>query len=489
MIEPNQFRRTKIIATIGPASNNEATIEAMMVRGVNVFRLNFSHVREYGTPLATIGIIRALNKKLGLNTAIFGDLQGPKIRIGEIENGIDELVVGENLIFSTEPCVGNAKKVYLTYRDFPKDVKKGDVILMDDGKLKLEAISSNGTTEVVAKVISGGELKPKKGVNLPNTNVSMPSLTEKDRLDLDFIIEQDLDWVALSFVREAKDIDELKAIITKSGKDIKIIAKIEKPQAVEPHNLAAIIHATDVVMVARGDLGVEVEIEQLPILQKMIVRECRQNAKPVIVATQMLEGMEKGFMPTRAEVMDVSNAILDGADALMLSGETASGINPPNVIEMMHKIIVTVEQSLYEYNYKGIPTQQGDTMFVADSICYDATHLAQRISAKAIIAMTASGYTAQKISSYRPKAPIFVFTDNPKLIMRTSLTWGARAFLYDAFVSTDATVKDVIDELKAQNLLEVGDLVVNTGSMPIDLKGSTNMLKVSQVQSGDSARH
>lgn len=472
-------KKTKIVATVGPACSEKDVLTRMVKAGVNVFRLNFSHA-NYDDLRKVIASIREINKELGTNVAILGDLQGPKIRIGEVQNNGITLKTGDRLKLVTEKCVGTKEKIYLNYLEFPIDVEEGDQVLLDDGKIKFEVVRTNRLDEVEVVVIHGGLLSSKKGVNLPNTKVSLPSLTDKDKADLDFILEHDLDWVALSFVREAADIHDLRDRIRDRGKNIHIIAKIEKPQAVA--NIDAIIAETDGVMVARGDLGVEYPIEKLPLIQKLIVKKCLGASKPVIIATQMMESMITSFMPTRAEANDVANAVFDGADALMLSGETSVGQHPVQVIEYMVRIIKNVEEEAEHIYHRDNETPQESDTFLSDSLCYIAGRAAKYVQAKAIVGMTKSGYTAYQVASYRPKSDIFVFTPDTALLTRISLIWGVRAFYYDKLTTTDETISDVLSILKSKKLVQKGDVVVNTGAMPIKSKHRANFMKFSVVE-------
>jgi len=476
----NNTSKTKIVATIGPASSSKEVISQMALAGIDVCRLNFSH-GSHEDHLKVINIIHSINKENKSHLAILADLQGPKIRIGEVENNAVKLVNGAELIFTTNPCVGNNQKVYITYPQFPKDVNVGENILVDDGKISLSVIKTNNIDEVVTKIIHGGILSSKKGVNLPNTKVSIPSLTEKDLKDLDFILENRIQWVGLSFVRSASDIIELKHIIATKAKDRKpnIIAKIEKPEAIL--DIDNIIKEADGLMVARGDLGVETPIETVPHVQKMIVRKCIAAAKPVIIATQMMESMITNVTPTRAEVNDVANSVMDGADALMLSGETSIGNQPVVVIETMQKIINQVESTENIYYKNCIPQNKNHSRYLSDSIISNAINLAQQVEAKAVIAMTHSGYSAYKISSLRPKCQIFIFTNNHSLLSTLNLVWGIRGFYYDKFISTDHTIEDIIYKLKKDNYIKEDDYIINIASTPIDDKGKTNMIKLSRA--------
>lgn len=472
------MKKTKIVATMGPASSSsKEVLRQMILEGVNVCRLNFSH-GSHEDHRKTIEMIREINAEEGFHISILADLQGPKIRIGAVENNGVELIEGEELIITTKECVGTSKKVYLTYEEFPKDVSIGDLVLMDDGKLQLAVASTNGKDEVVTKVIHGGTLSSKKGVNLPNTAISLPCLTEKDLIDLTFALGQNVDWIGLSFVRSARDIIELKHIIQNHKCHAKVIAKIEKPEAIE--DIEDIIIATDALMVARGDLGVEVPMERVPSLQKMMIKKCRKYAKPTIVATQMMESMIENYTPTRAEVNDVANAVLDGADAVMLSGETSIGKYPLKVIQAMSKIVLEVEKDGTIYHKEELP-EKNQERFITDSICFNATRLAQRVEAKGIITMTFSGYTAYKISSQRPKSDTFVFTENKQILTQLNLLWGVKGYYYDKMVSTDHTISDSKYILKKMGLLNEGDIVINIASVPIEEKGKSNMVKLSYV--------
>ena len=449
----------------------------MIIEGVNVCRLNFSH-GSHEDHKRTIEMIREINKESEYDVSILADLQGPKIRIGEVENNSIELVDGENLTITTNECIGNKDKVYSTYQEFPLDVSVGDKVLMDDGKLQLEVTATNRKDKVETRIVHGGILSSKKGVNLPNTKISLPCITPKDSADLAFALANQVDWVGLSFVRSARDIIELKHIIRNAQSHAKVVAKIEKPEAID--DIEDIIIATDAIMVARGDLGVEVPMETVPNLQKMMIKICRKFAKPIIVATQMMESMITNFTPTRAEVNDVANAVLDGTDAVMLSGETSVGKYPIEVIRAMTKIVNEVEKNDEIYHKEELPEKNQDR-FITDSVCFNATRLAQRVEAKGIITMTFSGYTAYKISSQRPKCSTFVFTENRQLLTQLNLLWGVQAFYYDKMVSTDHTISDSKYILKKKGLLKEGELVINIASVPIEDKGKSNMVKLSYV--------
>ena len=469
--------RTKIVATMGPASSQKEMLISMIEAGLNVCRLNFSHGSQE-VHQKTIDTIREINAAYKTNVGILADLQGPKIRIGMVHEGGIQLVNGAQITITTTEQIGDNEKIYITYDTFPNDVRQGEIILLDDGKLQLRVLNTNNKDEVRCEVVHGGILTSRKGVNLPNTKVSLPSLTEEDLSNLHFALKNDIEWIGLSFVRDASDIVELKHIIAQSGKPARVIAKIEKPEAIE--NIDEIISVTDGVMIARGDLGVEMPMEQVPVLQKMIAKKCRAAGKPVIVATQMLESMITTPRPTRAEVNDVANSVLDGADAVMLSGETSVGEFPLIVIETMQKIITNVEENAYQYNTQKVLDKKSNT-YMSDAVCGTAVHLAEQTHAVGIVSMTYSGYTAFEISSHRPKASTFIFTSNRNLLNSLSLVWGVQAFFYDKFESTDNTISEVNTILKAEHQVKSGDVVINTAAMPIENKGKTNMVKVTVI--------
>jgi pyruvate kinase len=472
-------KKTKIVATLGPACSSKEVIKKMIDAGVNVFRINFSHA-DYADVKERIEIIRSLNDEFGYNTAILADLQGPKLRVGVMK---EDVVVnpGDIITFQTaEDVPGTKDRVYMNYIEFPRDVNPGEKILLDDGKLMFEALETNGTTEVVCKVIQGGPLKSKKGVNLPNTKVSLPALTKKDIKDALFAIEQEVDWIALSFVRTPKDLEELADLIAKhSAYKIPIVAKIEKPEAVE--NIDKIVAFCDGLMVARGDLGVEIPAHEVPLIQKKLIHRAKTARIPVIVATQMMETMITSLTPTRAEVNDVANSVMDGADAVMLSGETSVGNYPVEVIEKMTQIIEAVEDSpliIVPQNPPHVRTKR----FITKSICYHAAIMANEIKAKAISTLTNSGYTAFQISAWRPKAHILVYTSNKRILTQLSLLWGVNAFFYDKFVSTDDTVGDVNEIAKEKEYVKKGDMLINLAAMPVADKGMVNTLRVSEIE-------
>lgn len=471
--------KTKIVATVGPACSSREMLRKLILAGVDVFRLNFSH-GAYVDHLAVIENVRLLNTELGTHIALLGDLQGPKIRIGSFANKEAMMVDGHELVFTTHECECTADRLYITYPEFARDVKPGEDLLLDDGKLLFRVLSTNGIDEVKAKVIHGGILSGKKGVNLPNTVVSLPSLTEKDKRDLAFILEHKLNWIALSFVRKAIDIHQLKTAIKELGvvENVPgIIAKIEKPEAVK--NMDEIIAEADGVMVARGDLGVELPLEQVPLVQKKLIRKCNQVAKPIIVATQMMEGMINNIRPTRAEVNDVANSVLDGADAVMLSGETSVGLYPEEVVETMQKIIWEVEQTEDLYNKPHIANCADKERVISDSILSAACNLAIESNADAIIAMTITGYSAQRISSQRPKQDIFIFSGDDFLLCKLNLVWGIKGFYFNKIVSsTTKTFKAITDQLIDEGRIKKGNLLIKVASTPIYVAGQTNTVKL-----------
>ena len=472
------IKKTKIVATLGPASSSEDVIEKMIIAGVNVFRVNFSHA-DYTDVSERIKIIRKVDEKLNTNTAILGDLQGPKLRVGKIKEG--SFVNPDDIIrFSTkEPFVGNSQKAYMNYENFPKDVSKGERILLDDGKLIFEVVSTNKIDEVEAKVIQGGAFKSKKGVNLPNTNISLPALTEKDIKDAKFIFTQDIDWIALSFVRFSQDIIDLQELMAKYiDQKIPIIAKIEKPEAIE--NIDKIIAYSDGLMVARGDLGVEIPAQEVPLIQKRLVHLAKKSRIPIIIATQMMETMIESLTPTRAEVNDVANSVMDGADAVMLSGETSVGKYPVEVINTMANILISVENSEL-INVPQSPPKIRTKRFITKSICYHAAHLANDISAKAISTLTNSGYTAFQISAWRPQSHVLVFTSNKRILNQLGLLWGVKTFFYNNLNSTDKTVEEINDIALEKGYVEEDDFVINLTAMPIKSKGMVNTLRVSTI--------
>ncbi len=472
-------QNTKIVATLGPASSSYNTLLELVKAGVDVFRINFSH-GEHKDKLDVINNIGYINEKYNLHVSILADLQGPKLRVGAIENNKLTIKTGDILTFVNEQCVGTKEKIYMSYEKFASDVNVGEKVLIDDGKLIFEVVETNNKNAVKLKALYDGVLSSNKGVNLPSTKISLPSLTEKDEKDLAFILTQpSINWIALSFVRSAKDIKDLKKRVEDAGHEAKIMAKIEKPEAIE--KLDKIIKASNAVMVARGDLGIEMPMEQIPVLQKLIIDKCIQWARPVIVATHMMESMIKQPIPTRAEITDVANAVRDGADAVMLSGETSVGDHPVKVVEAMNRIITEAEQVFSIKGRRPKPSPKSRT-FLSDAVCFNSAKVAEDIKAQAIIGMTSSGYTAFKVSSYRPDCKIYIFSEKQHMLATLNLVWGVRCYYYDKFTTTDETIQDVTDILKNENIVVAGDVVVNTGSMPLHRRHRTNMLKVTVVE-------
>jgi len=474
--------RTKIVATVGPACDTYDKLLELVRAGVNVFRLNFSH-GSHEDKAKIIEHIRKINSTEPYNIAILGDLQGPKLRVGEIENGALEINKGDILTFtSTQKVIGTKEKIYVSYPNLHEDVKVGDKILIDDGKLEVIVVEIDKESgDIKVAVTYGGILLPKKGVNLPDTAISLPAMTEKDIIDFDFITAQELDWVALSFVRKVDDMIDLKRRVQEKNSNIKIMAKIEMPSALD--DLRNIINHSDGVMVARGDLGVELPVEKVPLAQRDIIRKCIHRGKPVIVATQMMESMIDRVKPNRSEITDVANAVLEGADAVMLSAETATGKHPALVVETMCKIIKEVEKTEYRYNREeDLKPQPKSPSFLSDAICYNACKIARDVTADALIGMTQSGYTAFVLSSYRPKSPLYVFTKKKWLVNQLSLSWGVRAFYYDEEESLDNIFYDQINILKERGYVKPGYIIINTGSTPVNLHLPTNILKITKVE-------
>lgn len=470
-------KKTKIVATLGPAISTKEIMEEMMMMGVNVFRVNFSHA-DYEDVAQKIKDIREINLRRNFNVAVLADLQGPKLRVGVMGEKV-KLNKGDIFTFTTNECIGDSEKAFMTYQNFPKDVEAGEHILVDDGKLMFKVIETDRDTAVKTEVIRGGRLKSKKGVNLPNTKISLPALTKKDIKDAIFAIEQEVDWIALSFVRSAADLISLRDLIAeKSDYKIPIIAKIEKPEAIK--NINQITANCDGLMVARGDLGVEIPMEKVPLIQKRLVKKAKEARIPVIIATQMMESMITSQVPTRAEVNDVANSIMDGADAVMLSGETSVGDYPLEVIQVMRNIISDVENSELILS----PTshvQCVNERFITKAVCHQAAILADEIEAAAITTLTNSGYTAFQISAWRPKSNILAFSDNRRILAMLNLLWGVKALYYDKLVSTDDTIEDINKITLEKHYAEKGEYVINLTSMPVHEKGMVNTLRISQV--------
>lgn len=472
------INKTKIVATYGPACSDIEIMTEMVRNGLDVFRFNMSH-GTHAFHLDGFKKVRQINQEHNLNIAILCDLQGPKIRLGLVRDNMEVLEAGQEVEITNKECVSTFKKLFISYPHLPKEVEIGDAILIDDGKIELRVLETNRKDKIRAKVITGGKISNNKGVNLPDTKTSVPALTAKDKRDLKFGIENGANWIALSFVRSPKDVISLKKIIGQKNSHMKVMAKIEKPEALT--EIDEIIQVADGIMIARGDLAVEVPQEKMPLIQKDIIKRCIKYAKPVVVATQMMDSMIEHANPTRAEITDVANAVLDGTDAVMLSGETSTGKYPVRVIEIMGKILKNIEHANLIYD-KELRASSSSESFISDAICYNAARMSSELNAKAIIGMTFSGYTAFMLSSYRPKADIFIFTENRNLLNTLSICWGVRAFFYNKFVGTDTSIRDVIRILKDNAILEVGDLAVNIGSMPLSNRGRANMVKVTLVE-------
>ncbi len=475
----NTNNKTKILATLGPASNTYDKILSMVNAGANIFRLNFSH-GNHETKKNLIGFIRQINKDKQLNLSILGDLQGPKLRVGKIKDDELMLNVGDMVHFSNQEVEGTLSMITVSYPNLSSDIKVGNKILIDDGKIEVSVIevTKNGVIKTI--VLQGGIIKSNKGFNLPDTKISLPALTEKDLEDLEFIIEQKLDWVALSFVKNVKDINLLKFFLQQKESKTKVIAKIEMPEALDHIN--EIINESDGIMIARGDLGVELPVEKVPLVQKSIIRKCIHRAKPVIVATQMMESMIELSKPNRSEITDVANAVVEGADAVMLSAETAAGKHPELVIATMKKIILEVENNIFEYNRADdLTPQKHSPSFLSDALCYNACKIAVDVDAKALIGMTQTGFTGFTLSSFRPSAPLYVFATNQLLVTQLSLSWGVTAFYFPEGDNVDEIFNKQIEMLKAEGLLNANDVIVSTGSLPVDKKLPTNMVKISIV--------
>ncbi len=473
-------QNTKIVATVGPACSSYENLLELVKAGVDIFRLNFSH-GTHADHLEVIQHVQAINEEYKTHIGVLADLQGPKLRVGKIKDNALQLERDDVITLVNENVLGTREKIYMSYEQFAEDCEVGERILMDDGKLVFEVLATNKKDQVKLKCLHGGVLSSNKGVNLPDTNIKQPALTEKDLFDLDFILTQPVNWIALSFVRTRKDVDDLKKRVESAGHRAKIMAKIEKPEAVK--NIRKIIKAANGIMIARGDLGVEMPMERLPITQKEIIQMCMQFSRPVIVATQLMDSMIKNPSPTRAEITDVANAVLDGADAVMLSAETSVGDHPPLVVKAMTRIIEEAEKHYWpQIDIKRPKATNRARTFQNDVICFNACRVAEEISAKGIVGMTVSGYTAFKMSSYRPNSRIFIFSDQQHILNTMNLLWGVRCFYYNRFSSTDETIQDCLDILKDNEFVKAGDIVINTASMPMLSRGLTNMLKVTVVE-------
>jgi len=474
------FRRTKIVATVGPACDSESMLKSLMEAGVDIFRLNFSH-GEHQNKADIIRTIRELSRQRRKAVGILGDLQGPKIRTGRMKDGAMELTAGQVVTITTDEILGEAGRIPTIYKSLPTDVVAGDRILLDDGLMELEVLDSDGK-DVRCRVISGGMLKDRKGINLPGVKVSAPALTEKDREDLEFCISQEVDFVALSFVRNASDVLELQHIIADQNSSIQVIAKIEKPEAVV--NFDDILTFVDGVMVARGDLGVEISPEKVPMIQKMIIRKCNAAGKPVITATQMLESMITNPRPTRAETSDVANAILDGSDAIMLSAETASGKYPVEAVQMMVQVARDVENDS-RCGCKDVNStlQEPEHPSLTEAIGQAACRVAEGVGAAAILAFTQSGKTATLVSKYRPSLPIIAVTPSPAVRRRMSLYSGVSSIRVDIQGDTEAQIRSVDAAVMSTGWFKKGDVVIITMGSPLSDPGTTNLMKIHRLGS------
>ena len=474
-----KIKKTKIIATLGPATSSTDVIKKIIKEGVDVLRINFSH-SSHDEAEALIKEIRKINSELNTNTSILADLQGPKLRIGEIIKGTSLNVGSELKIKTGKEFVGDNKVIFVNYESLPKDIVEGEKILIDDGKIILKVTGTNKKDQIKAEVIQGGEVSSSKGFNLPNTNISQPALTDKDIEDAIFSAKQNVDWIALSFVRHASDVKSLIKLIEKNTDHrIPVIAKIEKPEGVK--NIDEIMKYASGIMVARGDLGVEIDAAEVPLIQKKLVYKAKKARIPVIIATQMMESMMDSLNPNRAEVNDVANSVMDGADAVMLSGETSVGEHPVEVIQAISKIIGKVENSsLISLKHKH-PTDYDSDRFITKSICYYAAKIANDTNAKAISTLTNSGYTAYQISSWRPRTHVLVFTSNKRILTQLNLLWGVKAFYYDGTESTDKTVEEINKIAFDHNYLQKDEKVINLTAMPIHEKGMVNTVRVSKI--------
>lgn len=471
------MRKTKIVCTIGPSSEAPEMLKKLITAGMNVARLNFSHgdFEEHGS---RINNIRAVAEELGTNTAILLDTKGPEIRTGKLKEEPIELIQDEHIILTTEEILGDAKRISITYVDLPKDVHIGSTILVDDGLIGLRVVSVEGT-EIKCLIVNGGTLKSKKGVNVPGVSISLPGITEKDRADIIFGIQQGVDFVAASFVRKAVDVLEIRALLEEyDAKHIQIISKIENQEGVD--NLDEILEVSDGLMVARGDLGVEIPAEEVPLVQKMMIKKCNFAGKPVITATQMLDSMQRNPRPTRAEASDVANAIFDGTDAIMLSGETAAGKYPVESVQTMSRIAERAESAL-EYREILVKQSLAQQTTVTEAISQAVANSALDLDAKAIITATESGYTARMISKYRPKAPIIAVTPIPQVMRRLALIWGVVTVQGEVARSTDEMFEMAVEACVNTGHIHLGDLVVITAGVPVGRSGTTNLIKVHHV--------
>ena len=473
-----KLNKTKIIATLGPASSSKTMLSKLIVSGVDVFRVNFSHA-DHKDVERIVSDIKALRIKHNKHVSVLGDLQGPKIRLGNV---VPEtfLKKGDSILFSTKKIKnGDSNRVSINYTSFPKDVKKGETVLVDDGKIILQVEKTDRDTSVNLIVIQGGLLSSNKGVNLPSTKISLPALTPKDIKDAKFAAKLGFDWVALSFVRSKNDVLQLREILDKSSKElIPIISKIEKPQAI--NNMDQILKVSNGLMVARGDLGIEIPAEEVPLYQKILVKKANEARKPIIIATQMMESMIDSLTPSRAEVNDVANSVMDGADCIMLSGETSVGKYPCEVVKKVGTIIAGVEDSQPVKNKFTLPKLKSKRL-ITKTVCRHAALIANEIKASAVCTLTHSGYTGWQISSWRPNCLVLVFTSNKRILSQLNLLWGVKCIYYNKFQSTDKTVEDVNALAIKNRYVRKGDVVVNLASMPIKDKGQVNTLRITKL--------
>ena len=477
MITP--LRRTKIVCTIGPSCFSQEGIINLLLHGMNVARVNFSH-GTHEIHERTIGYIRHAAREYDYSIPILADLQGPKIRVGQMKDGGQMLEEGSMVTITPDDVEGTSKVIPIDYKKLPEEAEEGNTILLDDGLLEFKVIKCVGKN-IEAKVCVGGLLKSRKGVNLPNVKISIPSLTEKDRKDLDFALKQDVDYVALSFVRSANDVIELKKLIADAGSDAAVISKIEKPEAIDC--LDDIIDASDGIMVARGDLGIEIPTEEVPFIQKRIIEKCRAKGKPVITATQMLDSMINNPRPTRAETSDVANAVLDGTDAVMLSGGTAAGKYPMEAVNVMNRICLKIEER-WDRLYNSLEYDRPDNKEkqIIESLAHSCIFIADNVEAKVISTITHSGSTARRIAKFRPKVPIFAFTESQKVRRQLNLVWGVRSIRINELFDTDRSVKIMEDYLKDNGIVKKDDRVIIATGMPTAKRGRTNMVKVSTIE-------
>src|SRR6056297_629121 len=465
-------RRTKIVCTIGPSCNTQEKIEDLLLHGMNVARVNFSH-GTHQDHAKVIKHIRKAAKKYKYSVPVLMDLQGPKIRVGQMKDGAQELKTGSSIKITAEDVEGTSKVVPNDYKGLIREAEEGNTILLDDGLLEFK-VTAQLPDSLEAKVVVGGILKSRKGVNLPNVRISVPSLTEKDIKDLAFGIKQGVDIIALSFVRTAKDVRDIISRVRAAGSQASIIAKIEKPEALDV--IDEIIEEADGIMVARGDLGIEIPTEQVPVVQKMIIEKCRSAGKPVITATQMLDSMITNPRPTRAESSDVANAVLDGTDAVMLSGETAAGAFPMEAVNVMDRICRSIEDNRPQlYNSLGYRKPEWKEKQVIESLAFSCVTISDNVEASAISTITHSGNTARRIAKFRPKVPIVAFTENKKVRRQLNLVWGVYSVRLDELFDTDKSVKMMEDYLKDNGMVKKGDRVIVATGMPIAKRGRTNM--------------